>query len=1157
MAAIGGGVRTLADFEKQMSTVGAVSRASADELAAMRDIAADLGSTTEFTAKQAGQGLEFLARAGFSASEAVEAIPAVLDLATASAMGLGSAADISSNIMSAFAIEAENSAAVADVLAAASSRANTDVQQLGDAMSYVGPVASSLEVSMSDAAAAIGVLSDAGIQGSMAGTSLRRVLSSLANPTKDAVATLRSLGLEMENLNPQTNDLTEIVQRLSDAGLSAADALTVFGDRGGPAILALTSQTGRLEELTGALMDVEGESARMADTMRDNLGGDIDSLWSSIQGLIIALGDAGLTAVVRGVIKTITMLARGITTVVDAVADFGEAIGDLVRPSENQHIINEALEAGFDNITIAIGDQMVALEKYQKLQAEGVQMSTRELELMAAKLRARREEILAIEEERRALALQSERYQGILDDIQVARDALNSVRIADAEQYENAEQHLVDMLNRQKQFIADLGLKVALTEEEQAAMAEINAALAEINGKIEDRNNKEAQGVKLSERIAAAFNLTADAIGETSSRASLLVDTLDGVWSAAASIYDALSKVVGLFRTIGAGLSALSPALGMISQSTGALGTVIKSVVGSEAVAGLSETLGDVGSKLSRMHTASVEAAGGLKRVETSAGGASKAAKKLGKDLPVSEAEAFNEALEDAAMTAEDFGKAKAQTLIRGIDDVSHAWAGFISSGFKDFKGFVSSVWDAFKGLLVNMIALAARNKIMIGLGLSGGGVAGAASAATGGVIGGGGGVLGGLSNAGGLLGSIGGIGSALVGGLTNTIGATISGGLGMGLASIGGQISTAIAAPTLTSIAGAIGAAAPVIGAVAVAAQALTKAFSRSYYGSGVRGSLGPDGADVQSFDFYKGGAFKSSKTVYKPLEEEMQRMLDDTSTGLADTVRNMADTLGLASEAIDDFTGEAFTIWASGPHADKLQENLQNELNKLAVGMADRVLTTDEFSRAGETSFDTLERLSNALSAVNGAFDTLGLQLKEIGLAGADAASSFIDLFGGLDQFNASVSSYYQNFYSDAERTKRATEVLTEELNALGIDALPKSRAAFRALVDEANALGDDELTAALIQLAPAFAQITDGADALTNSLLDSPLYRTSADAIYANTADGYRANIQEIRDAEETKDLLKEVVRAIREGNINNARLSDRLYQETRRGNLESQV
>ncbi|WP_370211561.1 hypothetical protein [Roseovarius sp.] len=483
------------------------------------------------------------------------------------------------------------------------------------------------------------------------------------------------------------------------------------------------------------------------------------------------------------------------------------------------------------------------------------------------------------------------------------------------------------------------------------------------------------------------------------------------------------------------------------------------------------------------------------------------------------------------------------------MGDISDAWGDFIGRGFRDFKGFANDILDSFKNLITQMIVTAARNRIVIGLGLSTNGVAGAAQAAIGGGGGGGGG------GAGGLLGSFGGIGSAFMSGFGNTIGAVFGagGGIGMGLASIGGQIGAAIAAPTLTSIAGAIGAAAPVIGAVALAATALSKAFSRSYYGSGVRGSLGADGADVQSFDFYKGGAFKSSKTVYKPLEEEMQRMLDDTAIGLADTVRSMADTLGLASDAIDGFAGEAFTIWASGPHAETLEENLQAELDKLATGMADRVLTSDEFTRAGESSFDTLERLSSSLANVNGAFDLLGLQLKDVGLIGADAASSLVDLFGGLEGFTSSTAAYYQGFYSDAERTAKATELLSASLADLGIEALPRTLAAFRALVDEANSLGDDELTAELIKLAPAFAEIVQGADALTNSLADSPLYRTSADAAYAASADGYRATLEEIRAAEDTNDLLRDVVQAIQEGNINNARLSDKLYQETRRANL----
>jgi len=420
LAALSGSIQVLSSFERQMSAVGAVSRATADEMAAMRSIAAELGSTTEFTATQAGEGLEFLARGGFSASESISAIPAILDLATAAAMGLGNAADISSNIMSAFGIAATDAASVADVLAAASSRANTDVEQLGTAMSFVGPVASALEIEMSDAAAAIGVLSDAGIQGSSAGTGLRRVLSSLANPTGEAKTALEGLGLELERLNPQTNDITEIVQRLSNAGLSAADALTIFGDRGGPAILALTSQTGRLRELTGALTDVEGESARMADTMRNNLGGDIDSLWSSVQGLIIALGDAGLTAVLRGVIGTVTAVTRGVTAMVNAFADAAQWFEDLFDFSGSLDAVSRAA----DTANLAIADNLAQVEALGIAARGGQRVSLDYAGSLLATAKAAR----ATARAERALALQRIRatddYQRTVDDVNRLNEAI-------------------------------------------------------------------------------------------------------------------------------------------------------------------------------------------------------------------------------------------------------------------------------------------------------------------------------------------------------------------------------------------------------------------------------------------------------------------------------------------------------------------------------------------------------------------------------------------------------------------------------------------------------------------------------------------------------------------------------------------------------------
>src|SRR5690625_463558 len=186
-------LQTIGSFQESLSGVQAVTRATANEMKAMEREARRLGATTRYTAGQAAEGMRFLGMAGFETSNIIKAMPSVLNLATAATMDLGRAADITSNIMSAFSIQAEDTARIADALAMAASSANTDVAQLGEAMKYVGPVAAAFNVTMEDAAAATATLSNAGIQGTMAGTGLRRVFSSLANPTKEAQRAIESL----------------------------------------------------------------------------------------------------------------------------------------------------------------------------------------------------------------------------------------------------------------------------------------------------------------------------------------------------------------------------------------------------------------------------------------------------------------------------------------------------------------------------------------------------------------------------------------------------------------------------------------------------------------------------------------------------------------------------------------------------------------------------------------------------------------------------------------------------------------------------------------------------------------------------------------------------------------------------------------------------
>src|SRR5690554_5207658 len=180
-------INLMADFGQEMSTVRAITGATDAQFEQLQNTARELGATTRFSASEAAAGIQFLARAGFEVDDILASIEGTLQLAQAGAMGLAEAADIASNVLTGFRLNAAETSRVVDVLALASNSSNTNVSQLGQAMSMVAPVAAGLGVSVEEASAAIGALSDAGIQSSRAGTGLRRVLSSLESPSSKMI----------------------------------------------------------------------------------------------------------------------------------------------------------------------------------------------------------------------------------------------------------------------------------------------------------------------------------------------------------------------------------------------------------------------------------------------------------------------------------------------------------------------------------------------------------------------------------------------------------------------------------------------------------------------------------------------------------------------------------------------------------------------------------------------------------------------------------------------------------------------------------------------------------------------------------------------------------------------------------------------------------
>ena len=176
----------------------------------------------------------------------------------------------------------------------------------------------------------------------------------------------------------------------------------------------------------------------------------------------------------------------------------------------------------------------------------------------------------------------------------------------------------------------------------------------------------------------------------------------------------------------------------------------------------------------------------------------------------------------------------------------------------------------------------------------------------------------------------------------------------------------------------------------------------------------------------------------------------------------------------------------------------------------MASLALGTNEYSKSGESSYATLQRLATSLVTVNATFDTLGLKLQETSLAGADAASAFIDMMGGIEAFNQATDFYYQNFYTEAERTAKTTENLTDIFGAMNL-ALPETREQFRVLVESARAAGDDVLLANLLKLAPAFNSLAVSMDQANQAIMQQ---RTQLlNQVYQMTGDTTAIRSQEL--------------------------------------------
>ena len=290
-AMAGYAVKVGSDFEAGMSKVSAISGAAGADFEKLSDKAKEMGAKTKFSATEAASAFEYMAMAGWKTEDMLSGIEGVMDLAAASGESLAVTSDIVTDALTAFGMSAKESGHFADVLAAASSNANTNVSMMGETFKYVAPVAGALGFSAEDTAVAIGLMANSGIKAGQAGTSLRSIMTRLAKPTDEVAIAMDELGISITNSDGSMKSLNEIMGDLRSgfAGLSEAEktnmAATIGGQEAMSGLLAIVNASdGDFRKLQTSIYSCDGAAKGMAETMQNNLKGSLTILGSAAEG---------------------------------------------------------------------------------------------------------------------------------------------------------------------------------------------------------------------------------------------------------------------------------------------------------------------------------------------------------------------------------------------------------------------------------------------------------------------------------------------------------------------------------------------------------------------------------------------------------------------------------------------------------------------------------------------------------------------------------------------------------------------------------------------------------------------------------------------------------------------------------------------------------
>ena len=336
-------VKTAADFDSQMSKVQAISGATGKDLEDLRAKAREMGAKTKFSATEAGEGFEYMAMAGWKTGDMLNGIEGIMNLAAASGESLGTTSDIVTDALTAFGLSAQDSGHFADVLAAASSNANTNVSMMGETFKYAAPIAGSLGYSAEDTAVAIGLMANSGIKASQAGTSLRTIMSKLTGDIEISGKALGDVTIATANADGTMRPFSEIIGDCREAFSKLTDeekvatAESLVGKNAMSGFLAvMNAGEADVTKLTNAVAGCDGAAKSMADTMNDNLEGQLTILNSQLQELAISFGEILIPVVrdavgiLQNVVDAFNRLSPETKEAITKVAAIAAALGPLL-----------------------------------------------------------------------------------------------------------------------------------------------------------------------------------------------------------------------------------------------------------------------------------------------------------------------------------------------------------------------------------------------------------------------------------------------------------------------------------------------------------------------------------------------------------------------------------------------------------------------------------------------------------------------------------------------------------------------------------------------------------------------------------------------------------------------------------------------------------